>query len=108
MCRYQWYPTKTHWVCLPCRNIAKSMVQRTCPTCREPMVDFGHDFKAPRKEATNQWRKLQLMVDTGRHLFGSCGCTGPGHTSGSVRTLADVKQEALKRQRWKEWRSTVL
>lgn len=78
MCRYMFAPYKTHYVCVPCRNVAKSHEQRTCPTCREPMIDFGMDFKAPRKEATNQWKKLAILVERGQ-LFGSgCGCNGPG------------------------------
>jgi hypothetical protein len=90
MCRYMEHPYKTHWVCVPCRHVAKydPHVEPRCPTCQEPLIDFGRDFKAPRKLATNQWRKLEILVAKNL-LFKSCGCTGPGRRP---KTLADAKR----------------
>lgn len=88
MCRYSEHEYKTHWVCITDRHVAKSRNQRTCPFCQKLMADFGKDFKAPRKQSHNQWRKLELLVKSGM-LFDSCGCNGPGRRP---KTLADAKR----------------
>lgn len=41
------------------------------------MMDFGMDFKPPKRSNDNQWRKLEILAERGE-LFHSCGCTGPG------------------------------
>lgn len=81
MCRYAypWRPYKTHYVCLPCRHTAKYLPRTNprCPSCRQPMLDLGHDFKVPCRRDHNQWRKVGILVAAGI-TFHSCGCSGPG------------------------------
>lgn len=89
MCRYSDHNYRTHFACLACKHTAKfprSAAPR-CPTCRQMMVDLGHDFAAPRKEAADQWEKIRILVSAGLR-FDSCGCDGPGprpHTLGEAR-----------------------
>lgn len=103
MCRYAMHPTKTHYACLPCRHTAKFPrgTSARCPRCRAPMIDLGHDFKAPRRTNLAQWEKVRLLAAAGI-TFHSCGCTGPGPrplTLTDAKTLlrlrrADRKQRA--------------
>ncbi|MFI7608729.1 hypothetical protein ACIBTV_26775 [Micromonospora sp. NPDC049366] len=108
MCRYAFARYKTHFACLADRRTAKHPpgAAPRCPDCREPMVDLGRDFHAPRRADGRQWRKLALLVAAGRRavdgryradgpLFDSCGCAGPGPRP---TTLADAKT-LLRRRR---------
>jgi hypothetical protein len=49
-----------------------------CPQCRQPMIDMGLDFKAPRQTDKKAWQILQGMYRAG-HAFHTCGCNGPGY-----------------------------
>jgi hypothetical protein len=94
MCRYSDTEYKSHYVCVKHRFTAKhprDHQEHLCPTCRVPMVNAGRDFKAPRKEATNQWKKLEILFEQGI-AFESCGCTGPGPRPA---TLAQAKNPLL-------------
>lgn len=100
MCARKMVNYKSHFLCLPCRHVAKypKGTQPRCPSCREPMVDVGWDFKAPRRDADNQWRKLEVIATKRslESLFESrCpdGWCGPGLMP---RTLADAKRMAKK------------
>jgi hypothetical protein len=103
MCRYNEHSYRTHFVCVACRSVSKGFRQYAglvrCPRCGVPMKDFGRDFKAPRKDSDNQWRKLALMVETDLPLFDSCGCTGPGWGKGVLKTLGSAKREVRRRER---------
>jgi hypothetical protein len=104
MCRYALHPVKTHYACLPCRYTGKLDQRQAeaprCPRCREPMVNLGKDFKAPRRAAETQWRKVEMLVAAGI-TFDSCGCNGPGPRP---RTLSDAKtQLRCRRTHRKAW-----
>lgn len=95
MCRYSDANYRTHFVCLGCKWHAKDDRSGTpplCPTCRNEMVDMGRDFKAPRKEASNQWTKLRILVAQGVR-FDSCGCDGPGPRP---KTLGEARNPLLR------------
>ena len=92
MCRYSDHQYPEHFVCVSCRVSCKGEfdqpgAERRCPHCAVPMIAMGLDFKAPRKDATLQWRKLALLVADGVR-FSSCGCGGPGPRP---RTFAAAK-----------------
>lgn len=95
MCRYALHPTKSHWVCLPCRRTAKSYGAIRCSSCRADMHDFGYDFRVPRRADSNQWRKVELLF-ANKIRFRSCGCSGPGYRP---RTLADAKADLVVARR---------
>lgn len=103
MCRYAMHDYPQHYACLECRLAFKGEWDRgegydgdrRCPHCAQPALAMGLDFKAPRKRNVGQWRKLALVVESGRR-FASCGCNGPGRRP---RTLADAKAEARDRTR---------
>jgi|SRR3990172_7966684 len=82
---------KTHFVCFGCRLSFKypPKANPRCPTCRKPMVDMGHDFRVPRKEDANEWRKVELLYQQG-FRFESCGCRGPGY---APKTYAEAKMK---------------
>lgn len=74
MCRYIHHDYKTSYACLKHRHVAQYPKGQTplCPTCREPMMHMGRDFKAPKKSDTKGWKKLRAIALPGR--FDSCGC----------------------------------
>lgn len=102
MCRYLTHQYPQHFACLSCLVAFKgdrfggdTDGSRRCPSCAAPALAMGRDFKPPRKQATTQWRKLELLVGAGVR-FDSCGCGGPGKRP---RTLADAKREDSDRRR---------
>lgn len=104
MCRYSMSNYKTHYICLSCRKSVKQdwLGPKTrdiikcpkCPECRQTLVHVGRDFKAPKRNNTNQWKKLALLVKAGI-LFDSCGCDGPGYRP---KTLSETKRFVNGRQ----------
>ena len=36
-----------------------------CPSCANPLAKMGRSFKAPRKSAIKQWKKVQLLWEAG-------------------------------------------
>lgn len=97
MCRYDGrYACR--WACFNCRKAFKGHAvgqlghvhgdELKCPECGQIMTDMGQDFKPPRRDAKNQWKKLVLLVNKGV-TFHSCGCTGPGPRP---RTLSEAKR----------------
>jgi len=92
MCRYADHNYKKHFTCFECRKMFKYYrglgcrgVQK-CPQCGKPMVDLGLDFKPPKQNNINQWRKVEILYTHGI-TFHSCGCHGPGHRP---KNLADL------------------
>jgi hypothetical protein len=92
-----------HYACFVCRRAFKHPEvcdrngpsrepprSRPCPECGGPARSMGMNFKPPRREATNQWRKLELLASRGE-LFHSYGAR--------PRTLADAKQQERERGR---------
>ena len=55
------------------------------------MTEMGRDFSAPRRDATRQWRKLEILVAAGL-FFDSCGCAGPGPRA---RTLGEARHPIM-------------
>ena|SRR5579863_4864924 len=91
-CRYADHNYKRHWACLACRKSFKyehSARKRKCPECGGHLVAIGLDFKAPRQNNINQWRKVELLHSAGVH-FGSSGWSGPGRRP---KTLRDLREQ---------------
>jgi hypothetical protein len=91
-----------HYACFVCRRAFKHpeeysradrefrpALSRPCPECGGPARSMGMNFKPPRREATNQWRKLELLASRGE-LFHGFGAR-PG-------TYAEAKQQARRSQ----------
>lgn len=97
MCRYGYQQYSCHWACFSCRKSFKGFsawmgtnthgIIRICPECGGPLYDLGQDFKTPRKESKNQWKKIKLLFEKGI-TFHSCGCNGPGYRP---KTYSEVK-----------------
>jgi len=96
MCRYAGVLYKDHFACFACRKVfrhsqwfSKNLgpwerrehykVEREfrCPECKQPLYDFGMDFKAPRREDVAAWRILERMAGLG-FRFQGCGCDAGG------------------------------
>lgn len=108
MCRYAWHNYRDHFACFDCGKAFKywqwepvdeekfTQKQRlehvpreiVCPDCKQPMIDMGLDFKAPKKTDANAWEILKALVDHG-FTFHSCGCY-VGFTP--PKTLREVPQ----------------
>lgn len=72
MCRYAFSgPYKQHMACFKCRIALKAVT--VCPQCRQPMVEMGLDFKAPKRRDVKQWKKVEVLYQNGI-TFHSCGC----------------------------------
>jgi hypothetical protein len=79
MCRYAYFPTKVHWVCVPCRYSAKdhpNRAGRRCPRCQQSMHYAGHDFAAPRRSNDSAWAVVADVLGAGLAYdgFERCGC----------------------------------
>lgn len=74
MCRYSDKNYKTSYACLKHRHVAQypKDSKPLCPTCRQPMMHMGREFKAPKKNDLKAWKKLTDIAFPGR--FDSCGC----------------------------------
>ena len=93
MCRYAYHNYRDHFACFDCRKsfkywqweevdknawrkeFSRRRVPREirCPDCDKPMVDMGLDFKAPRKEKSEEWDILRILSEA-RIDFHNCGC----------------------------------
>ncbi|MGY8770907.1 MAG: hypothetical protein ACKVH8_21050 [Pirellulales bacterium] len=93
MCRYAWHNYRDHFACFDCRKAfkywqwedidenyfkAKQQLKHVpreivCPECKEPMIDMGLDFKAPRKKDIEQWDIIKALFQNG-FKFNGCGC----------------------------------
>jgi hypothetical protein len=58
------------------------------------MVDMGLDFKAPRRTALREWKRVQIYHQAG-YRYHSCGCGGSGNYA---ETLRDAKQLLRQKQ----------
>ena len=64
-----------HYACLTCRIAFKKpsvdllgKIDEACfpcPECQRPMQYMGRSFKAPRRNATRQWKKVSLLIQHG-------------------------------------------
>ena len=71
----QWRYTNynRHYACFSCRKMFNQMALRRtekldkvkCPQCKVEMHNMGKDFKPPRKENVQQWRKVELLARRG-------------------------------------------
>lgn len=97
MCRYGTTEYRSHFVCVPCRQVRKEWQHHTpnCTLCGTAMIDAGRDFHTPRRSDDRQWRKLALLFADGTS-FDSCGCSGPGHVP---HQLTDVQAAFTARER---------
>jgi DNA-directed RNA polymerase subunit RPC12/RpoP len=91
---------RQHYICLTCRASFKgeyaSAVPSRCPHCAVDMIPMGRNFKAPRKRATAQWKKLEFLVRTDSNLARE---THPSLTSPSPKTYAGAKAGARRKDR---------
>lgn len=84
---------KTSYVCLECRIAFKlpyagpGAAARTCPGCARPMVHAGSALAVPRRQDTEGWRVLSVLLRSGVRFHKSC-CGGPGYRP---RTLREVR-----------------
>lgn len=96
MCRYGIKDYNMPYACFDCRKSFKrprfvSYPHEggiVCPDCKKPAVFMGHDFKPPKQQNRNQWRKVELLYEHD-YTYNSCGCTGPGYRP---HTLAQAKE----------------
>ncbi len=62
------------FVCLDCRRTIKAGHRLgagpDCPQCGKPMRLAGDAFKAPRREALVQWRKIKMLLSAGIVFWG--------------------------------------
>ena len=74
MCRYSDKDYKTSYACLKHRHAAKFAkgASPRCPTCQQPMMHMGREFKPPKKSDLKGWAKLRDTAYSGK--FDSCGC----------------------------------
>jgi len=79
-------------ICLPCRRVIKVPRWRwqdtRCPECRALMRWAGFGFRAPRREARDQWRKLQILLQAGYRFWRETG----RHQRPEIKTLAQTKR----------------
>jgi len=108
MCRDAWHNYRDHFACFDCRKAfkywqwehvdeatfkRKQKLQHVpreimCPDCKNPMVDMGLDFRAPRKTDIEAWQILKALAENG-FTFHACGCY-VGFTP--PKTLREVPQ----------------
>jgi len=93
-------PSKTSYVCLPCRASYKQpydreRAHRVCPRCAGALIHVGSAFAAPRRRDTAAWRTLSVLLNAGVRFHKSC-CGGPGYRP---RTLREVKERMAYAER---------
>lgn len=74
--------------CFSCRvsfKKAPSQTKKLCPKCRKPLSVMGRSFKAPRKHATDQWKKVERLWYAGFRFP-----TNTGNAAGYPERLTDV------------------
>jgi len=105
-------PSKTSYVCLPCRASYKQPYEpygrdradRACPRCAGALIHAGSAFAAPRRRDTAAWRTLSVLLNAGIRFHKSC-CGGPGYRP---RTLREVKERMAYAERTGEPFATSL
>ena len=58
----------THWACFKCRKSFHKLPSEgiwKCPECSKQMTEMGIYFEPPRKQATKQWKVMQLLAENG-------------------------------------------
>ena len=100
MCRYAGMRYKVHYACFGCRKVFRRRYNEhydvgRCPGCRAPMAGLGMDVRAPRRNATRQWRMLGALYAVG-HAFQTCGCHGPGLVPGNRAEYRTYLMDALR------------
>lgn len=107
MCRYTEKQYKTSFACFDDRQVSQYDTWlaghfHPCPKCREPMIEMGQDWKAPRKRDDKGWRISKVIADALPRPFDSCGCSGPGARPTTLREAVEFS----KRQR--AYRATLI
>ncbi|WP_190100726.1 deoxyxylulose-5-phosphate synthase [Streptomyces griseoflavus] len=98
-------PSKTSYVCLPCRAAYKlphpsrepraDAGRRPCPRCSQPLVHVGSAFAAPPRRDARAWRVLSVLLHAGVRFHKSC-CGGPGYRP---RTPREVRERMAHARR---------
>jgi hypothetical protein len=56
-----------NWLCLHCCKVFRHNKMLTiipsCTTCSKELINFGSQFKAPRKGEKNKWKELKKIVE---------------------------------------------
>ena len=101
---------KDHYACFGCRKVFKQpnildlpkqdRPRRgekrivLCPQCSKPMQNMGHAFKAPRQNATKQWKKVETLFTNGIR-FDYAGWAGPGYRPATMREVEPFLDRSL-------------
>ncbi len=87
---------KRHFDAMPC-DYPDSI---ECPICREPAINLGRHFKAPKKSDLAQWKKVKYLVEHG-FLFQKIHLDPNSHESVPYpETLAEAKEFVVKYKKW--------
>lgn len=55
------------YICVTCRTVSRArhtgdvanIGSATCPTCRKPMRNMGHDWRPPKQRDDAAWKRIQ-------------------------------------------------
>ena len=123
MCRYAIAgPYKNRYACFICCKAFKRRAEHDlprrmqspggqpkqvrCPNCRALMHDMGKDFKAPPKENSKQWKKVELLFLNGV-TFHDCGCGGPGPMPVNIKEVEAFLHATLPRSKAQKLLDTI-
>ena len=97
------------YACLKCKTAHKRHVEGSpidypltmeCPICKEKMYRVGRHFKAPKKNDSAQWRKVEFLIEHG-FLFQKIRPNSGSYDSVPYpETLEQAKEFVVK---YKEW-----
>jgi hypothetical protein len=96
------------FACFDCRKVFKQKYRRwkevlKCPDCGRPMAWMGRAFRAPRRENTKQWRKVELLARNGFTFWSYVGrrpkSVGEARTFVEQNRKASVGEKLAKRIR---------
>jgi DNA-directed RNA polymerase subunit RPC12/RpoP len=76
---FRYHSYNLHYACFDCRKMfnqapwvrridrskARSEITVPCPQCGQPMRNMGKEFKPPRRNNVQQWRKIKLLYHRG-------------------------------------------
>ncbi|MFJ2025892.1 deoxyxylulose-5-phosphate synthase [Streptomyces sp. NPDC087897] len=93
-------PSKTSYVCLPCRasykqSYDRSRRERICPRCTGALTHVGSAFAAPPRRDRAAWRTLSVLLNAGIRFHQGC-CGGQGYRP---RTLSEVRERMAYAER---------
>ena len=97
------------FACFQCRTAHKRHIDATpsdyprsmeCPVCKEPAINLGRNFKAPKKSELAQWKKIKFLVDHG-FIFQKIRLEKNSYESVPYpKTLTEAKEFVVKYKKW--------